>query len=267
MSVLQVFLYPSGLLMEWILPKWKIKIWKWTIDLNPGPYSFKEQMLATIFCGVSNGTSYAGSNILMQKSEMFYNNKWVDFGYQVLLILSTNLLGFGLSGIMRQFAVYPTKALWPFILPNLKLNKTLMSKEIKSKINGWTISGYRFFFITAISSFLYFWVPDYLFTALSQFNWMTWIKPDNYDLAVVTGSFGGLGLNPIPSFDLNIIGTTAFYAPFYNTALAYIGMIFGFFCILGVFYSNYKWTGYLPINSNSLFTNKGKPYSVLILSF
>ena len=262
MSVVQVFLYPSGLLMEWILPKWKIKIWKWTIDLNPGPYSFKEQMLATIFCGVSNGTSYAGSNILMQKSEMFYNNKWVDFGYQVLLILSTNLLGFGLSGIMRQFAVYPTKALWPFILPNLKLNKTLMSKEIKSKINGWTISGYRFFFITAISSFLYFWVPDYLFTALSQFNWMTWIKPDNYDLAVVTGSFGGLGLNPIPSFDLNIIGTTAFYAPFYNTALAYIGMIFGFFCILGVFYSNYKWTGYLPINSNSLFTNKGKPYSV-----
>ena len=79
MSVVQVFLYPSGLLMEWILPKWKIKIWKWTIDLNPGPYSFKEQMLATIFCGVSNGTSYAGSNILMQKSEMFYNNKWVDF--------------------------------------------------------------------------------------------------------------------------------------------------------------------------------------------
>ena len=43
---------------------------------------------------------------------------------------------------------------------------------------------------------------------------MTWIKPDNYDLAVVTGSFGGLGLNPIPSFDMNIIGTGGFVAPF-----------------------------------------------------
>ena len=111
MSVVQVFLYPTGLILEWILPKWKIKFWKWTIDLNPGPYTFKEQMLATIFCGVSSGTSYAASNILMQKSELFYNNQWVDWGYQILLILSTNFLGFGLSGIMRQFAVYPTKAL------------------------------------------------------------------------------------------------------------------------------------------------------------
>ena len=49
MSVVQVFLYPSGLLCEWILPKWKFKIWKLSIDLNPGPYTYKEQMLATIF--------------------------------------------------------------------------------------------------------------------------------------------------------------------------------------------------------------------------
>ena len=262
MSVVQVFLYPTGLICEWILPKWKFKVWKYTIDLNPGPYTFKEQMLATIFCGVSSGTSYVSSNILMQKSELFYDNKWVDFGYQVLLTLSTNFLGFGLSGIMRQFAVYPEKAIWPSILPNVRLNKTLMSPEVKARINGWSISGYNFFFITAGISFLYFWIPDYLFQALSQFNWMTWIKPDNYNLAVVTGSFGGLGLNPIPSFDMNVIGTGGFIAPFYNTLESYIGMVLALFCILGVFYSNYKWTGFLPINSNRLFTNEGKPYHV-----
>ena len=32
---------------------------------------------------------------------------------------------------------------------------------------------------------------------------MTWIKPDNQNLAVVTGSVGGLGLNPITTFDWN----------------------------------------------------------------
>ena len=229
MSVVQVFLYPTGLICEWILPKWKFKVWKYTIDLNPGPYTFKEQMLATIFCGVSSGTSYVSSNILMQKSELFYDNKWVDFGYQVLLTLSTNFLGFGLSGIMRQFAVYPEKAIWPSILPNVRLNKTLMSPEVKARINGWSISGYNFFFITAGISFLYFWIPDYLFQALSQFNWMTWIKPDNYNLAVVTGSFGGLGLNPIPSFDMNVIGTGGFIAPFYNTLESYIGMVLALF--------------------------------------
>ena len=59
------------------------------------------------------------------------------------------------------------------------------------------------FFIAFVASFLYFWVPDYLFQALSTFNWMTWIKPDNQNLAVVTGSVGGLGLNPITTFDWN----------------------------------------------------------------
>ena len=50
---------------------------------------------------------------------------------------------------------------------------------------------------------MYFWIPDYLFQALSTFNWMTWIKPDNQNLAVITGSVGGLGLNPITTFDWN----------------------------------------------------------------
>ncbi|KHC61253.1 OPT family small oligopeptide transporter [Candida albicans P75016] len=265
MSVVQVFLYPSGLLCEWILPKWKFKIWKLSIDLNPGPYTYKEQMLATIFCGVTGGgTSYVSSNILMQKSEIFYDNKWVDFGYQVLLILSTNFLGIGLAGIMRKFAVYPTKAVWPSILPGLALNKTLLTPAKKEVINGWKISGYNFFFIAFVASFLYFWVPDYLFQALSTFNWMTWIKPDNQNLAVVTGSLGGLGLNPITTFDWNYFSSMLqpLQVPFFYPVNNIIGMAIAFFCIIGVWYSNYKWTGYLPINDNGLYTNTGEPYSV-----
>ncbi|KAI5960218.1 hypothetical protein CANMA_004060, partial [Candida margitis] len=217
-SVVQVFLYPSGLLCEWILPKWKIKLWKWTLDLNPGPYTYKEQMLATIFCSVSGGgTSYVSSNILMQKSELFYANKWVDFGYQVLLILSTNFMGIGLAGLIRKFAVYPVQAVWPIILPGIALNKTLLTKSKQQNINGWTISGYSFFFIVFGASFLYFWVPDYLFQALSYFSWLAWIKPDNQNLAAVTGFVSGLGLNPIPTFDWNMIKMNApLQMPFYN---------------------------------------------------
>ncbi|CAX39797.1 oligopeptide transporter, putative [Candida dubliniensis CD36] len=265
MAVVQVFLYPSGILCQWILPNWEFQIWKLTINLNPGPYTYKEQMLATIFCGVTGGgTSYAAWNILMQKSSLFYNNQWVDFGYQVLLILCTNFMGIGLAGIMRKFAVYPTKAVWPSVLPNLALNKTLLTPGKKEIINGWTIPSYNFFFITFIISFIYFWIPDYLFQALSTFNWMTWIKPDNLNLAVITGSVGGLGLNPITTFDWNYLSALLqpLQVPFFNTASNLVGMFIAFFCIIGVWYSNYKWTGYLPINDNGLFTNTGQRYSV-----
>ena len=67
---------------------------------------------------------------------------------------------------MRQFAVYPEKAIWPSILPNVRLNKTLMSPEVKARINGWSISGYNFFSSLLVFHFI-FWIPDYLFQALS----------------------------------------------------------------------------------------------------
>lgn len=35
-----------------------------------------------------------------------------------------------------------------------------------------------------------------------------------------------------------------------------------FFCIVGVYYTNYKWTGFLTINSNSIFDNTGESYQV-----
>jgi hypothetical protein len=34
---------------------------------------------------------------------------------------------------------------------------------------------------------------------------MTWIAPENVTLAAITGNYGGLGLNPIPTFDWNQI--------------------------------------------------------------
>ncbi|OBA20920.1 OPT-domain-containing protein [Metschnikowia bicuspidata var. bicuspidata NRRL YB-4993] len=262
-AVVQIFLYPSGTFLAWVLPKRKIKIWKWSIDLNPGPWNHKEQMLATLFYSVSGGTPYVSYNIPVIKMDKYYGIKWADWGYQILLILSTQFMGFGFAGIMRKFAVYPTRSIWPSILPTLALNKALVQKEPKENINGWKISRYNFFLVAFIGSFVYFWLPDYLFEALSYFNWMTWIAPNNATLAVITGSIGGLGLNPITTFDWNIISfNSALIIPFYSQLNQYIGSIIAFFCIIGVWYSNYKWTGYLPINSNSLFTNTGDYYSV-----
>ncbi|KAK6456525.1 OPT oligopeptide transporter protein-domain-containing protein [Scheffersomyces xylosifermentans] len=262
-SVVQIFLYPTGVALQYILPKWRFKVWKYTIDLNPGPWSHKEQMLATLFYSVSGGTSYVSSYIHVQKMKIFYDNQWANFGFQTLLILSNNFLGFGFAGIFRKFFVYPVEALWPTLLPTVALNRALTVSEKKESINGWVISKYTFFFITFASSFVYFWIPTYLFQALSYFNWMTWIKPDNFNLAAVTGSLSGLGLNPVPTFDINtILDNAALIIPFYTQFSSYIGSILSFFCIIAVYYSNYKWTAYLPINSNGLFTNTGHPYKV-----
>lgn len=261
-SVVQLFIYPSGMLLSWILPKRKLAFGKFSVELNPGPWNYKEQMLATIIFASGGKISYVSTSIFNQKLDVFYGNKWVGWGYESLLALSNNLMGFGFAGIMRRFVVYPAEAVWPSILPTIALNRALLMPEKKENINGWTISRYYFFFGVTAYSFIYFWIPDYLFQALSQFNWMTWIKPDNFNLAAITGSISGLGLNPIPSFDWNVLNNNSFATPFYSTALQYAGSIIAFAAIVATYYTNSNWTGYLPINSNHVFTNTGKRYDI-----
>ncbi|KAI5957124.1 hypothetical protein KGF54_000052 [Candida jiufengensis] len=263
-AVVQLFLYPSGKLMELILPKYTIKLGKWHIELNPGPWNHKEQMLATIFYSVSNGVSYVSYNLHAQLLPQWYDNgNWIDFGYQVLLILSTNFLGISFAGIIRRFAIFPTRSIWPTILPTIALNKALLQAEVKENISGWRISRYRWFFYVFAGSFFYNWIPTYLFGAFSYFNWPTWIAPNNVKLVAITGTASGLGLNPLPSFDWNIINTNAcLIFPFYAQINQYLGSCLAFLVIVALWFTNFKWTGYIPINSSSLFDHFGNRYSV-----
>lgn len=93
--------------------------------------------------------------------------------------------------------------MWPSVLPTLALNRALLVPEKKENINGWTLSRYRFFFMCFGAMFLYFWIPNFLFQALHSFNWMTWIAPNNFNLGMITGFYGGMG--KLEFFELKIL--------------------------------------------------------------
>lgn len=228
-------------MLEFILPDWGVTLFGVRHSLNPGPWTFKEQMFATITYNIAIYTTNSYGMILVQKSPVFYGEKFVTFGYQLMLTLFVQLMGMGFAGYLRRFSVYPVKALWPTILPTIAMNRALTRPEPRENINGWTISRYRFFYVCTVGMFFYYWFPGYLFTALSTFNWMTWISPQNITLAILTGSSLGLGLfNPITTFDWNV--ATSSYAalaqPFFATCTMYFGSILGAFIILGIYYSN-----------------------------
>lgn len=261
--VMQILLYPCGKLFERVMPNHTFKLGKISVNFNPGPWSFKEQMFSTIIFNVATSYTYVSHNIYVQRLEIFYNNKWLDFGYEVLLMLCSQLLGFGYAGIIRKFVIYNEKCIWPTLFPTLALNGALLKPDSKENINGWRMTRYKFFLTFFVIMFIYNWIPTYLFEGLSTFSWLTWCSPKNFDLAVVTGSQYGLGLNPVPTFDWNIIDYNyALTIPFFSQLNQYIGTFIGFFAILGIYYSNYKWTAFLPLNSNDIFTNRGESYVV-----
>ena len=263
---IQLLLLPSGKLWEKLMPyHTMVSIFGFTFDLNPGPWTYKEMMLTTIMYLCSSGTPYAIYDIFVMKLEKFYGLKWVTLGYQILLVISTQFLGFGFAGIMRKVCIYPVKSLWPTVLPTMALNRALIAQENESSqpIYGWKISRYSFFFIVFICSFFYNWLPSFFFQALSTFNWPTWFDPYLLNLANITGSNIGLGFNPFPSLDWNILDAAGcLTVPYYTYINQYLGAMMGFFVILIVYYTNNKWSGYLRINSNELFNNKGEIYKV-----
>lgn len=266
-SVCQLLLYPSGLVLQYCLPDWGFTVRGHRFTLNPGKWSQKEQLLATVMVNCATSVPYVAENIFIQYMPMYYDQKWAGgFGYGFLMTLVTQFMGFGLAGLLRRAAVYPVMSLWPNILPTLAVNKALLAPGRKESINGWTISRYHFFFLVFFIAFCYFWLPGYLFTALSNFNWMTWIAPNNADLAVVTGSalsYTGLGYNPISTFDWSTIKSfPPITTPLYSTLNQYVGFFVSGLFILAVYYTNNNYTRWMPINDNSLYDNTGQSFNV-----
>ena len=179
---------------------------------------------------------------------------------------------------MRRFVIYPVTALFPTVLPSLALSRALVSKETRKgeSINGWRLSRYHFFALATIVMFIWFFIPNFLFQALHSFNWMTWFAPENFTLAMVTGFYGGLGYNPLATFDYNVAGTgklttreyidrfcnrLTFGSAFFSTLQSTIGMIVSGLILIAMYWSNMYWTAYMPINSNQVFNNQGTVYN------
>ena len=120
---------------------------------------------------------------------MFYGQ---NFGatFDVLLVVSTQCLGYAFAGIMRRFLVWPAAMMWPSNLVNATLFRTLFHEE-DPEVPGWKISRYRYFMYCLVGMFLWNWIPGYMFTAVSNFAFVTWIRPDDVVLNQIFGSFTG----------------------------------------------------------------------------
>jgi OPT family small oligopeptide transporter len=261
-AVIQLLLYPCGLFLAYVLPDWGFNIRGKRVSLNPRPWTYKEQMLSTIIVNVGLGTAYCFYNL--QTQELFYHDSWLSPGYGILLLLSTQMMGLGFSGMMRRFVIYPVETLWPNILPTVALNRALLLPEKQESIHGWTLSRYKFFFIFFSAMFVYFWIPGWIFPALSTFAWMCWIAPNNFFVNLITGSQRGLGINPIPTFDWNVMNyiTQPLAIPFFATVQQFAGALMGGMFILAIYMTNTSSTAYIPINSSGIFDNTAKSYNI-----
>lgn len=228
---------------------------------RPEPWSFKEQMLSTLAMTAAVGSPYAIRAVVSQSNPHFLGiDKAREFGYIFMLICASNFMGFGIAGILRQFLVYPTRCIWYNVLPTINVNRVLVTSEPRTSVNGWRFKGVEFFGIILLSSFTWFWITNYLFQALSFFDWPAWLAPENVHLQSITGCINGLAFNPINTFDWNNVTALAVVTPLFAQIMAIIGGLLSMCALIAMWYTNVSWTSFLPINTALLYANDGTPF-------
>lgn len=75
-----------------------------------------------------------------------------------MLLLSTQLVGFGVAGLARRFVVWPANLIWPVNLVYCTLLNTLHAEEDDDDEKG-GISRYKFFLYAFGGGFFWYFLP------------------------------------------------------------------------------------------------------------
>lgn len=180
-------------------------------------YAMNTVVVAEQFYRVKLGIGYEGCF-----SDMDPFCWWNISRFNLTLVLATQLIGFGLAGLARPFLVWPASMIWPSNLVVCTLLNTLHADE---DVYSPTISRYKFFTIATCAAFFYYFLPGFLFQALSAFSYICWIAPDNIIINQLFGVRSGLGMGVL-TFDWSMISFIG--SPLMIPWWAQVHTIFGF---------------------------------------
>ncbi|CAG8792267.1 15210_t:CDS:10 [Gigaspora margarita] len=229
--------YIVGKWMEKILPNKKFRIKNWEFSLNPGLSVF-----TAIYASAAAGAgSYFSPRII-------FNTK-VNFLIGFMLLISIQMIGYGLAGFARKYLVRPANMIWPQALVYTTIFNTLHgnTSQTNDKI--------RFFTIAFISKFVWQFVPEYIFPWLAGASVLCLIDPHNNVVNVLGSVYKGAGILGF-SFDWNAIGEIfPLYTPWWSQVNFYIGIVLCIW-IIGPFDAQK-----FPFLSTSSFDKNGNKYN------
>ncbi|KAK4852047.1 hypothetical protein QYF36_020620 [Acer negundo] len=257
----QILVLPIGQLMAATLTSKQIRVplTKWSFSLNPGPFNIKEHVLITIFA--SSGASGVAGVAIITIVKAFYHRQMNPVA-AMLLVQTTQLMGYGWAGLFRKYLVDSPYMWWPGNLVQVSLFRALNEKEKRAR-GG--LTRLQFFLIVFISSFAYYIVPGYLFPSISALSFVCWIWKDSITAQKLGSGLQGLGIG---SFGLDWSTVAGFLgSPLATPFFVIANILVGFFLFLYVlipiaYWSNTYEAGRFPLFSPHTFDSKGQPYNI-----
>ncbi|KAF7307796.1 OPT oligopeptide transporter [Mycena kentingensis (nom. inval.)] len=258
-SVSQLFCliiaYVLGTAMHSVIPSHGF--WRY---LNPGPFNIKEHTFIVIMSGTASNVA-VGMEIIAAL-DLFYDLK-LNAAVAIFQIFATQMLGYGVAGILRTFLVYPTYAFYPTYISVVNL---LQSLHWRVALNA---KKRQFFWIVFAAIFFYEWIPQYPFPLLTAISIIC--LADNGRHEFVRNLFGagssneGIGFASVSTSWTLITQGNPLIWPLQTQINSYIGMWLGYAILTGSYYAN-RFNGRdLPFMSTSLFGEDGSKYNQTLI--
>ena len=118
--------------------------------------------------------------VIVEQSKFYHQDPSIL--YQLLLTISTQILGYSFAGLTRRYLVRPPSMIWPGTLMSTAMFTTMHTSE-NTSANGWKISRWNFFLCVWSGAFAWYFLPGLLMPALSYFSVVTWFAPRNVVVA------------------------------------------------------------------------------------
>ncbi|KIY69806.1 oligopeptide transporter [Cylindrobasidium torrendii FP15055 ss-10] len=238
-------------------------------SLNPGPWNIKEHVLVYIMANVTVTAPYALYAVIV--AEIYYDLT-LGYWFSLVLVLATQLTGFGLAGMCRRFLVWPASMVWPQNLVVCTLLNTLHAEEDGEDVvpdnEGMPIrkgiSRFRFFMWVGAFGFFWAFLPGFLFSALSVFSFICWAAPNNVPINQLFGVSSGLGMG-ILTFDwtqITWVGSPLM-VPWWAQVHVMVGFVAFFWILTPILYYTNCWDlAYFPISDNQPYDRFGNVYNI-----
>lgn len=257
----QIAVLPLGKLMAATFPTKSIHIpmTKWSFSLNPGPFNSKEHVLITIFASTGSSSVYAVNIITIVKA--FYHRGLHPFA-AMLLIQTTQMLGYGWAGLFRKYLVDSPYMWWPSNLVQVSLFRAL--HEVDKRPKG-GLTRLQFFLLVIVASFSYYIVPGYFFPSITSLSFVCWIWKNSITAQQIGSGLHGLGIGSI-ALDWNTISSYT-GSPLAAPGFAIVNVLIGFSLVLYVLTPIAYWTNSyeakrFPIISSHIFDFTGRTYNI-----
>ncbi|TRM65022.1 OPT oligopeptide transporter protein-domain-containing protein [Schizophyllum amplum] len=253
-SVSQLFCliiaYVLGTAMHSVMPSHGY--WRY---LNPAPFSIKEHTIIVIMS--STAANVAIGMEIIAALDLFYDIH-LNPAVAMFQIFASQMIGYGVAGLLRTFLVYPTYAFFPTYISVVNL---LQSLHFHGSLNA---KKRRFFWIVFAGIFFWEWIPQYPFPLLTAFSIIC--LADNGRHSFVRNLFGagssneGIGLFSFSTSWTLITQGNPLVWPLQTQVNSYLGMALSYLVLTLCYYNNVFNGRDLPWMSTSLFGDDGKRY-------